>query len=195
MEQLIGPIMEQVKAFLYIQMAGDAVKHKVLHPVKQAQDEVKDNAAEGEGASPTQQAKEEPGMPDEFHQLLAIIYLLCKVRNFRYIMKYFPHEVKDLEPVVNYLVTQRNNQIIIWESKYILLLWLSVIILVPFDLSTIDSRYIQIDKESGDDIVTNLIEVSKFYLRSSTKTRDAAAIVLSQFFTRPDIQKLNVIDG
>jgi hypothetical protein len=38
-----------------------------------------------------------------------------------------------------------------------------------------------------------MIEVAKTYLRSLTKTRQAAAMFLSKLFTRPDIQKRNVL--
>ena len=81
---------------------------------------------------------------DEFHQLLNFIYVLCKVRNYKYIMKFFPHEVKDLEPVVFYLVIYREYLMEYWETKYVLLIWLSIIILVPFDLVTIDSKYVKL---------------------------------------------------
>jgi hypothetical protein len=75
-------------------------------------------------------------------------------------------------------------------------LWISIIVLVPFDLITIDSKYIKMEgfeidyKKKGivsDDIVTNLIELGKYYLRSSSKTREASAVFLSNFFTRTDI--------
>ena len=39
----------------------------------------------------------------------------------------------------------------------------------------------------------NIIEVMKFYLKSTTKNRDAAAVVLSKFFTRSDIQKTDLL--
>lgn len=77
-----------------------------------------------------------------------------------------------------------------------ILLWLSVIILMPFDLSTIDSNYIQITNDQGEKVngmIETLLETSKFYLKSSTKMREAAAYFLSKLFTRPDIQKMDLI--
>jgi len=107
---------------------------------------------------------------------------MCKTRNYKAIIEYFSHEVKDLEPAIFYLNSQKSQDVIFWESKYVVLLWLSIIILVPFDLSTIDS-------EKGDDIFAQLLDLSKFYLKSSSLTREAAAIFLAKFFSRPDIQK------
>jgi len=63
------------------------------------------------------------------------LYMIGKVRGVRHISRYFPHEVRDLEPVV--FVLQRSvesESASHWETKYVLLLWCSVIVLVPFDL-------------------------------------------------------------
>lgn len=45
----------------------------------------------------------------QFHDLISIVYILCKVRNQKYINKFFPHEVGDLEPVVFYLIRYRDK--------------------------------------------------------------------------------------
>lgn len=132
---------------------------------------------------------------EDFHLLLNIIYVLCKVRGFKFINKFFPHEVKDLEPVVFFLISQQSLNTP-WESKYIMLLWLSIIILVPFDLSSIDSNLFTNFKEKlnfhtneANDLIDNLIQLCKLYLESTTKTRDMAGIVLANLFSRPDLQK------
>jgi hypothetical protein len=39
-------------------------------------------------------------MVPEFHIITDSIYNISKVRGVRHISKYFPHEVRDLEPVV-----------------------------------------------------------------------------------------------
>ncbi|KRX05461.1 Armadillo-type fold [Pseudocohnilembus persalinus] len=102
-------------------------------------------------------------------------------------------EVNDLEPVCFYLASQREKQLEIWESKYVLLLWQSIIILVPFDLITIDSSLIdkEIPQEEGESegIIDALIRLSKYYLNTPTKIRDASSQFLSNLFSRPDIQK------
>ena len=66
---------------------------------------------------------------------------------------------------------------------------------MPFDLNTIDSQCFTgtaftlfNEKENKElNIYNILIELSKFYLKSSSKAREAAAIFLSYFFSRPDI--------
>ncbi|KAL4496061.1 hypothetical protein ABPG72_015483 [Tetrahymena utriculariae] len=148
-----------------------------------------------------------------FHQLISVVYMLCKVRHYKHINKFFPHEVKDLEPVVYYLIVQRARQTEIWETKYVLLLWMSIIILVPFDLVTIDSQHMNMEifdaaiinspalrKQQGvstpqrcKGITNNLIEIGKYYLNSSTKLREASSQFLSNFFARTDIQKTSTL--
>ena len=38
-----------------------------------------------------------------------------------------------------------------------------------------------------------MVEIGKYYLRSLTKMREASALFLSKLFTRPDIQKRNIL--
>lgn len=71
------------------------------------------------------------------------------------------------------------------------LLWMGVIALLPFSLDTMDSQVVEMQKEDGEiatDIVSLMLEIGKFYLRSLTKIREASAIFLGKIFTRPDIQ-------
>lgn len=70
---------------------------------------------------------------------------------------------------------------------------MGVIALLPFNLDTMDSSVVDIEKEDGTgsvgDIVGIMLELGKFYLKSLTKIREASALFLSKLFTRPDIQK------
>jgi hypothetical protein len=74
------------------------------------------------------------------YEVKCVIQLMChmmKVRGYKTVSKFFPHEVSDLEPVTAMLQYQDNKE---WQPSYLLLIWLSIIVLVPFDLSTIDSQ-------------------------------------------------------
>ena len=132
----------------------------------------------------------------EFHSLLEIIYQLTKVRGKKYVIQYSPHVVKDLYPAIGFLLHERNEQTK-WESRYVILLWLGVIALVPFNLDIIDSGVVKMESEDGgvaSEIVSLMLEIGKFYLRALTKIREAAALFLSKLFTRPDIQKRGVLE-
>ena len=83
-----------------------------------------------------------------------------------------------------------------WYPHYIILLWLGVIALVPFNLDIIDSGVIELPTADGrvaTEIVDVMLEIGKFYLKSLTKMREASALFLSKLFTRPDIQKRGVL--
>lgn len=97
-------------------------------------------------------------------------------------VRFFPHEVKDLEVTWNFLKqgatqdsTKRKRK---WEVDYILLLWLSVILYIPFSLTNV-VRTATIDE---------LLDIGKAILASPAKTRDASAEMLSRLLTRPDME-------
>ena len=72
-----------------------------------------------------------------------------------------------------------------------LVLWLSIIVLVPFDLQSIDS------KKAGDSyemLVKRIINICKEHINNSGKLRDYSAVLLSKLLTRPDVIKQGVTD-
>lgn len=95
-------------------------------------------------------------------------------------MRFFPHEVKDLEPTWTFLKQGSGQEIRKrkWEVDYILLLWLSVILYIPFSLTTVVLS----------STIEDLLETGKSILASPAKTRDAAAEMLSRLLTRPDME-------
>jgi tubulin-specific chaperone D len=68
-----------------------------------------------------------------------------------------------------------------WQTTYILLLWLSLICLAPFDLASIESPF------DGQRLVTRLLDLSKRGLRSGGKERDASAILCARVLSRSDV--------
>ena len=68
-----------------------------------------------------------------------IIQLLCKVRGFKHVSKLLPHEVHHLEPCLYALLQQTPRNFGSWETRYVLLLWLNILCLIPFDICTLDS--------------------------------------------------------
>jgi len=90
--------------------------------------------------------------------------------------------VVDLERTFYYLEQQNATDFATWEVRYVLLLWLSIIILVPFDLKIIDSS-----AENQQTLAARMINEAKNYLRDSGKSREAAALFLAKLLTRPDL--------
>jgi hypothetical protein len=62
------------------------------------------------------------------------------VRGFKIVVRHFPHEVEDLEKVVGMLHQEAaDTRAANWETRYVLLLWLSIIVLIPFNMARFDS--------------------------------------------------------
>jgi hypothetical protein len=114
--------------------------------------------------------------------LFEIINYICKVRGYKTVVKFFPHEVADLEPVVELLHFQSTDE---WWISYVLILWMSIIVLVPFDIDTIDSK----KGEEQIVLVKRIINICKSHLSNSGKIREAATVLLAKLLTRPDVVK------
>ncbi|XP_067133607.1 tubulin-specific chaperone D [Centruroides vittatus] len=122
------------------------------------------------------------------HLAFKLLYVIVKVGHHKTLVKYFPHEVADVEPVLELLAQQNPSDFNTWETRYILLLWLSVIVLIPFHMERFDSG-MEIDGIRYKPISLRIMEVIKQYLSVGDKARDAAALLASRFLTRPDMKK------
>ena len=89
-----------------------------------------------------------------------------------------------------------------WEERYIMLLWLSHLMLTPFDLSSISSpssgteiekSTLQIDLPPNVPTVTKrAISVSLSHLESAGREREAARALLVRLVVRPDMHRLGL---
>ena len=89
------------------------------------------------------------------------------------------HEPNDLEPTL-YALQKILEKEANWQVPYILFLWMSVIVLVPFDLSSIDS---------SSTLIEDIISVGSQGLKTSTIVKDTAALMLAKLLTRPDVKQ------
>ena len=83
-----------------------------------------------------------------------------QVRGHKNVVRHFPHEVEDLVFVLDLLEGQ--GQDAVWEIKFILILWLSIIVIIPFQMSRFDSG----EKEPTANRILNICQsksVSFFY--------------------------------
>lgn len=74
-----------------------------------------------------------------FHTAFKYLYHLTKVRGFKVITRYLPHEVDDVESVIHMINSQSKQATDNWQTKYVLLIWLSVLVLLPFHLERFDA--------------------------------------------------------
>jgi len=65
-----------------------------------------------------------------------------------------------------------------WALRYVMMLWLSLIVMIPFDLAQFD------DESALGHIARSLENVGKSNLGKAGLERDAAALLLSRLYTR-----------
>lgn len=87
-------------------------------------------------------------------------YFAMKLFFWRHEVKFLPHEVADLEPAFEFLKMQDKRRV--WETRYVLLIWLSLMCMIPFDLKTIDSQATKdSDRVCGQPYISYMLKMSK----------------------------------
>ncbi|KAI9724156.1 MAG: hypothetical protein M1812_000875 [Candelaria pacifica] len=153
-------------------------------------------------------------MPRAICQLL---YTLCKVRGEKVISQFFTNEPKYLEPMLAaFEAWDANKEFqqddeeeqdgpMTWYERYITLLWLSHLLLAPFDLASISS--IGPLKDAGGHVMgievfsslpgiaRRLLPVCHQYLVSASKERESTRTLLVRLSLRPDMRRLGLLQA
>lgn len=141
-----------------------------------------------------------------------LIYTFCKIRGEKVIVRFLNVETKYLELLLSTLEEAERNQDSedaslqwTWEERYVVLLWLSHLMLAPFDLSTISSVYMEDVDIAGvlgffwpsnvPGITTRILPLAAKYLACPGKERDAAKALLVRMAMRRDMQQLGVTNA
>ncbi|KAL2060795.1 hypothetical protein VTL71DRAFT_8847 [Oculimacula yallundae] len=128
-----------------------------------------------------------------------LLYTFCKIRGEKVIVQFFGTETRDLELLLSAIEKGTTWG---WEERYIALLWLSQLLLAPFDLASISSQgteTIELDipgltcPPNVPTVTLRVISLAVHYLSSSGKERDAAKILLVRVAMRPDMQQVGVL--
>lgn len=116
-----------------------------------------------------------------YHTIFKFLYQLIKVTGFKAIGKKFPHEVSKLPLLLELLSKESPDDKKNWQTRYVLTVWLSIVILAPFDLVKfqIDSTETSISAR----IYRLLIENLDIF----DSCQQATAFCLAKFLSRPDI--------
>ncbi|NXS30951.1 TBCD protein, partial [Pomatostomus ruficeps] len=132
--------------------------------------------------------------PPLVHLAFKFLYIITKVRGYKRFLPLFPHEVRDLQPVLDMLAKQNPRDPETWETRYMLLLWLSMICLIPFDLARFDGNLVSLEGQARQPTMDRILDIAKCYLVVSDKARDAAAVLVSKFIVRPDVRQSRMAD-
>ncbi len=129
-------------------------------------------------------------------RICRLLHMITTVRGYKTLKKFYPSAPEDVEPALYLLESlksaadSRSSEYdegtleSFWEAHCTLLLWLSLLVLIPFDLSTIDSS----SSSDGDakSIVKKIVDICIVFLENAGLVRDMSAYLLSQLLTRPD---------
>lgn len=106
-------------------------------------------------------------------------------------------QVDSLAPTVD------GAQRLIWEERYVMLFWLSHLLLAPFDLASMSSDNIPIPHDNLDQlkplpdhtptVTKSLLSISLNYVNVSGKEREAATVLLARLALRGDMQALDLL--
>ncbi|EFJ25897.1 hypothetical protein SELMODRAFT_413196 [Selaginella moellendorffii] len=128
-----------------------------------------------------------------------VIHKLITVCGYKTVVKFFPHQASDLEVTVALLErcdkeikecgSLKEESVGEYETKCSLLLWLSILVLIPFDLASVDTAlgYSTTSTASSSPLVERMLNLCKQFLSCSGPVREMAGVVLSRLLTRPDI--------
>ncbi|KAK7939149.1 hypothetical protein WMY93_002475 [Mugilogobius chulae] len=138
--------------------------------------------------------RSERSPPSLVHLSFKLLYTVCKVRGYKVLMQLFPHEVADVQPVLDLLLRQDPKDNETWETRYMLLLWLSMTCLIPFDLFRLDGHMEHDGGHARESTMDRILAIAKSYLVVSDTPRDAASVLVSKFMTRPDVKQKRLGD-
>ncbi|KAJ6613342.1 TBCD protein [Mycena sp. CBHHK59/15] len=125
---------------------------------------------------------EAPASPARVERVALLLYSYVKSRGRKTIIRFLPHEVADLAPAracMRSAAAQAPSQ---WALRYVLLLWLALICMLPFDLAQFDD-----DAEGGDGgTAAGLEALARGFLGRAGLEREGAALLLARLYTRKD---------
>ncbi|KAA8570530.1 hypothetical protein EYC84_002797 [Monilinia fructicola] len=142
-----------------------------------------------------------------------LLYTFCKVRGEKVIVQCLSPENKHIDvllsaiekgtSVSNERCEEQLDELWGWEERYITLLWLSHLIIAPFDLKSLSSHTSPsgiVSSLPGLDLPVNVpdvplrsVSLAFKYLSSSGKEKDSAKTLLVRVVLRKDMQELGLL--
>ncbi|KAL9117901.1 MAG: hypothetical protein Q9187_005556 [Circinaria calcarea] len=142
-----------------------------------------------------------------------MLYTLCKIRGPKVISRFFNNEPRYIEPMLDafqeWSSISPGGQIgptskpsyMTWEERYVMLLWLSHLMLTPFDLASVSSEGLTAEDNLPEiglplglpSIALRVITISAEHLRSPSKEREAAVALLARLVLRPDMLQAGLL--
>lgn len=96
----------------------------------------------------------------------------------------FSHDTHDLVTLLALFSDPATLEATSWETRYILLLWLSLVSMLPFALSSLDNITPRASTSKEVNSNSRIEEIGFRYLACSSKERNGAVALLSRFESR-----------
>jgi hypothetical protein len=95
-------------------------------------------------------------------------------------VRFFPHQIADMSIAIDYMLIPNGptQTFSLWSLRYVVLLWLSLICMIPFDLEQLD------DPDHIGQTADALEALAKDHLGKAGLEREGSAILLSRFYMR-----------
>ncbi|KAJ8667301.1 hypothetical protein QAD02_008963 [Eretmocerus hayati] len=127
------------------------------------------------------------------HNVFKYIYIIMSVKTYKKIAIFLPHEVTDFNPVLEMLEKQSADDKDNWQTRYVLLIWLSIIAKIPFALSKLEFE--DPAKQDPEQTITmRVIRICKKYCESKDACSVAAIFLVANFLTRFDVKERHLED-
>ncbi|CAD6579724.1 MAG: hypothetical protein ASARMPRED_009232 [Alectoria sarmentosa] len=161
-----------------------------------------------------QEGKPSPGIIPLPRAISKILYVFCKVRGTKVISQFLNNEPRYMEPMLDALESWAGNMspskkkftpkhgLMVWEESFIMLLWLSHLLLAPFDLSSMSSgkagtqlpdSFLSVDLPTTiPPIAKRLVRMSTYHLSLPSKAREAAGKLLVRLAVRTDMRRIGL---
>ena len=126
----------------------------------------------------------------KLHTSFKCLRLLAKTRGQKSLMRHLPHSIEEVPLVLQLLSEIDPLDFQHWETSYILLLWLSLLLLIPLSIE-------RFDVSGGDDnrsTARRIYNFIKIYLLVPQKASDAAAMLAVNFLIRDEVYKVYATD-
>ncbi|XP_068193131.1 tubulin-specific chaperone D [Antennarius striatus] len=131
--------------------------------------------------------RSEKSPPSLVHLSFKFLIIICTVRGYKIFMQRLPHEVAVFHPVLDLLSRQDPKDLETWQTRYVLLLWLSMTCLLPFDLYRLDGNLTSSDDSITEPTMDRILAIAKSYLLAPDMCRFAASVLISKFMKRRDV--------
>ncbi|XP_054742594.1 tubulin-specific chaperone D [Anastrepha obliqua] len=114
------------------------------------------------------------------HAAFKYLYIISKVRTYKVLVKFLPHELTDLEFALDLLERQNPNEYNHWETRYVLLLWMSILVLNPFHMSRLDAYT---TSKSESNTAGNCVGSTKMLNHTQNKSKMERIFDLCQLYS------------